>query len=202
MRGASFESERRDWAYNRLVKLFPVNLYNSYGNALDAFDYVSDHRSFTATQTAAIKYLGAGIMLAVNNRLKQKYGIQDEEAELKRELETWARWLRESNGVPVTAGAAAAEDGQRGRGDGLAGAEKGARVAGGAKESWAGGGDLDTAENTFVGFHSGGEEPDELDVTVYGMLAAMRDMRAHEAFTVPAVGEWFAEMEKRVGRVN
>ena len=180
-----FGGARHDWAYNRLVKLFPVNLYNSYGNALDAFNYVSHHRSFSTVQTAAIKYLGASIMLAVNNRLKRKYGIEDEAEELRAELQTWAQWLKENNASSL----AEMEEGRATAGD--EDLERKERAEGGSK-----------ATDNFIGFHSGGENPDDLDVTVYGMLAAMRDMRPHEVFTAPVVGGWFTEMEKRIGRVN
>lgn len=78
-----------DWAHEKLVILFPPNIYRSLGESFEAFRYISASDHFSPAQRLLLRGTGSLFMWAVSGKLKKKYGIEDERGELHAALATW-----------------------------------------------------------------------------------------------------------------
>ena len=78
-----------DWAHDNLVILFPPNIYRSLGESFEAFNYISASDHFSPAQRLLLRGTGSFFMWAVSGKLKKKYGIEDERAELHGALATF-----------------------------------------------------------------------------------------------------------------
>eukprot|EP00793_Prasinoderma_coloniale_P005468 PRCOL_00004876-RA len=72
----------RAWVNDHLVHLLPPNIYRTPAEAMRSFEYVSEVGNFGTFERSAAKYFGAAAMYAISGRLKKKYGIVEERAEL------------------------------------------------------------------------------------------------------------------------
>jgi microsomal prostaglandin-E synthase 2 len=64
----------RAWADAVLVKHLTVNIYRSWGEALQTFDYLTQ-RNFPPWSAAAAKYIGAAAMVAVAGKRRKELGV-------------------------------------------------------------------------------------------------------------------------------
>jgi len=78
-----------------------VNIYRTYEEAMEAFEYISDMNKFSWWQRLSAKYGGAAAMFAVSKKLKQKYNITNEREAL---YECGREWMEELNGKPFHGG--------------------------------------------------------------------------------------------------
>lgn len=79
----------RSWVDRRLVHLLPPNIYRTYSESIQAFDYITDVANFSWSQKIAAKWGGSTVMYAVSKRLKTKYNIVDERKELYDSMNLW-----------------------------------------------------------------------------------------------------------------
>ncbi|MEO5667514.1 MAG: glutathione S-transferase N-terminal domain-containing protein, partial [Bdellovibrionota bacterium] len=85
---AARETELIAWS-DAYVKAIPPLIYNSFPNALKAFDYITTTSQFSWYQRTLIKYSGAGVMVMVAKKSREKQGIKDPEAHYKKLLQQW-----------------------------------------------------------------------------------------------------------------
>jgi len=77
------ESQWFDWVDSKLVHIVTPNIYRTTGEALQAFDYITERGNFNAFEREAARYTGAVAMYALSKLvLKKKYGIEDEREDL------------------------------------------------------------------------------------------------------------------------
>uniref|UniRef100_K3WFT3 Prostaglandin E synthase 2 n=1 Tax=Globisporangium ultimum (strain ATCC 200006 / CBS 805.95 / DAOM BR144) TaxID=431595 RepID=K3WFT3_GLOUD len=78
--GVSFEEEEkwRKWVDEKLILLAPPNIYRTFPESLQSFDYCLTEGKFTATERYMSKYAGAVAMYFIAKKLKTKYDIEDE----------------------------------------------------------------------------------------------------------------------------
>ncbi|KAL6524844.1 hypothetical protein OROMI_030437 [Orobanche minor] len=88
------EKTWRGWVDNHLVHLLSPNIYRSTSEALESFDYITNHGNFSFTEKITAKYAGAAAMYFVSKKLKKKYNITDERAALYEAAETWVDALK------------------------------------------------------------------------------------------------------------
>jgi len=85
----------RQWTNDHLVHLLPPNIYRTPGEALQAFEYISNSSNFSLYERISAKYSGALAMYFIAKRSYKKYNIKDARGELKAALERWA-----AEGIP------------------------------------------------------------------------------------------------------
>ncbi|XP_077220522.1 uncharacterized protein LOC143854429 [Tasmannia lanceolata] len=83
------EKKWRGWVDDHLVHVLSPNIYRNTSEALEAFDYITNHGNFSRTERFTAKYVGAAAMYFVSKRLKKKHNITDERAALYEAAETW-----------------------------------------------------------------------------------------------------------------
>ncbi|KAL4187377.1 hypothetical protein AMTRI_Chr09g38750 [Amborella trichopoda] len=81
------------WVDDHLVHVLSPNIYRSTSEALESFDYITEHSNFTSTERWTVKYAGAAAMYLVSKRLKKRHNITDERAALYEAAETWVEAL-------------------------------------------------------------------------------------------------------------
>lgn len=90
------ETKLLEWSEG-YVRAIPPLIYNNFPNALKAFDYITKTSQFAWHQRALIKYSGAGVMIMVAKKSREKQGIQDPEAHYKKLLQEWTDKLEGRN---------------------------------------------------------------------------------------------------------
>ncbi|KAG9442777.1 hypothetical protein H6P81_018631 [Aristolochia fimbriata] len=83
------EKKWRKWVDDHLVHVLSPNIYRSTGEALEAFDYITQHGNFSFMERFSVKYAGAAAMYFVSKKLKKRHNITDERAALYEAAETW-----------------------------------------------------------------------------------------------------------------
>ncbi|KAG2589509.1 prostaglandin E synthase 2-like [Panicum virgatum] len=87
------EAKWRRWVDEHLVHMLSPNIYRTTSEALESFDYISQHGNFSFTERFAVKYAGAAVMYMVSKKLKKKYNMTDERASLYDAANTWVQAL-------------------------------------------------------------------------------------------------------------
>lgn len=145
------ERQWRSFVDARVIHLLSPNLYRTFGEALESFDYLTQ-RNFPAYVSLPAKYVGAVVMTFVARKLKARHmtGDGDERAHLVRALNEFA--------------------------DGA--------LAGGRA-------------------FAGGDAPNAADVSLFGILRAIRTLRTFEDVMRADSGcrlrPWYDRMQRAVG---
>lgn len=89
--GVSFEDEEkwRKWVDEKLILLAPPNIYRTFPESLQAFDYCLTEGKFSAMERYMSKYAGAVVMFFIAKKLKTKYAIEDEREALYAAIEAY-----------------------------------------------------------------------------------------------------------------
>jgi microsomal prostaglandin-E synthase 2 len=77
-----------DWAEN-YVKAIPPLIYDTFPNALKAFDYITKLSNFSWFQKKTIKYSGALVMKMVGKKYREKFNIPNPPAKVKDYISEW-----------------------------------------------------------------------------------------------------------------
>ncbi|GIY09819.1 prostaglandin E synthase 2 [Caerostris extrusa] len=76
------ERQWRKWADNEFVHLISPNIYRTYDEALQAFNYFSEvgewEKNFSMFERLIVIYVGATAMYFVGKRLKKKYSLKED----------------------------------------------------------------------------------------------------------------------------
>lgn len=83
------EDRWRSWVDDTLVHTLPPNIYRSFGESLQAFDYITTHGNFGGMTRVLSKYTGALAMYLVSKKLKKKYNIEEERPALYDAANEW-----------------------------------------------------------------------------------------------------------------
>jgi microsomal prostaglandin-E synthase 2 len=91
---ASFDSDEAErwaqWCDKELAVYTYPNITRSLSESFEAFGYVDDVPHFSALDKLSIRYLGSVAMLMAQGKIKKKYGIVDERAEMVGKFDEWA----------------------------------------------------------------------------------------------------------------
>ncbi|KAF3796492.1 Prostaglandin E synthase 2 [Nymphaea thermarum] len=90
---SSEENKWRRWVDDHLVHVLSPNIYRNTSEALEAFNYITDHGNFSTMERVSVKYAGAAAMYFVSKKLKKRHNITDERAALYEAAETWVEAL-------------------------------------------------------------------------------------------------------------
>ncbi|PKI45640.1 prostaglandin E synthase 2-like [Punica granatum] len=88
------ENKWRGWVDNHLVHVLSPNIYRTPSEALESFDYITNHGNFSFTERLIAKYTGALAMYMVSKKLKKRHNIIDERGSLYEAAETWVNALK------------------------------------------------------------------------------------------------------------
>ncbi|XP_035212953.1 prostaglandin E synthase 2-like [Stegodyphus dumicola] len=76
------EKEWRKWADDEFVHILSPNIYRTYDEALQAFNYFSEvgewEKNFSTLERLVVIYVGATAMYFIGKRLKKKYALKDD----------------------------------------------------------------------------------------------------------------------------
>jgi len=86
------EAKLLEWS-ETYVRAIPPLIYNSFPNALKAFDYITKSSQFSWAQRKLIKFSGAGVMVMVAKKSRERQGIQDPDAHFTSLLSEWVHKL-------------------------------------------------------------------------------------------------------------
>lgn len=78
------------WVDKELAVYIYPNITRSYAESFNAFAYVEDVPHFSALDKLSNRYLGALAMVFAQGKIKKKYGIVDERAEMLAKLGEWS----------------------------------------------------------------------------------------------------------------
>lgn len=81
------------WSDKRLSVMLYPNITRNLIESLECFSYTSTVSAWSIPHQLLIKYVGAAFMLIANDKIKKKYNIIDERAELKAVLTEWVKAL-------------------------------------------------------------------------------------------------------------
>eukprot|EP00658_Telonema_sp_P-2_P081872 TRINITY_DN8504_c0_g1_i6.p1 TRINITY_DN8504_c0_g1~~TRINITY_DN8504_c0_g1_i6.p1 ORF type:complete len:235 (+),score=74.68 TRINITY_DN8504_c0_g1_i6:74-778(+) len=89
-RGAESDTSKwSEWVDTKLVQALTVSIYRTPEESLQAMSYITAHPELS--WQLVTKYVSAGLMYTISKmKLKKKYGITDERANLYQVLEEWA----------------------------------------------------------------------------------------------------------------
>ncbi len=87
------ENKWLQWADATLVRSLPPLIYGTMGDALKAFDYITQEEKFSWWQKFSVKYSGALVMNMIGKRNAKQLGITNPTATVLNHLQTWAQAL-------------------------------------------------------------------------------------------------------------
>eukprot|EP00041_Stephanoeca_diplocostata_P026613 m.720680 g.720680 ORF g.720680 m.720680 type:complete len:151 (-) comp23006_c0_seq14:2468-2920(-) len=80
----------RTWVNTKLVHLLTANIYNTWAESMQTFDYLLTHGNFPKFQQTLSRYSGAIVMFALSKlKLNKKHGIAHPREELYAELDAY-----------------------------------------------------------------------------------------------------------------
>lgn len=85
------------WADEVLVRALPPLIYQNFGDALKAFDYITREGKFSWIQQRAVKYTGALAMKMVAKKSAKSQGIANPQEHLEKCLDKWAKAMGSQN---------------------------------------------------------------------------------------------------------
>lgn len=87
---AETEEQWRAWINGRFVHIVTANIYNTWGESVQTFDYLLTHGNFGKVNQLMSTYVGAGVMFALSKlKLNKKHGIENPRAELYADCNAW-----------------------------------------------------------------------------------------------------------------
>jgi microsomal prostaglandin-E synthase 2 len=86
------ENQWLEWS-EKYVRSIPPLIYNTYPNALKAFDYITKNTQFAWHQRSLIKFSGAGVMTLVAKKTSKKLGIENPQNYFTQFLNEWSEAL-------------------------------------------------------------------------------------------------------------
>lgn len=81
------------WSDKRLAVMLYPNITRSFAESWECFEYVAHEPTWGTANQWITRSVGAVAMMLANGKIKKKYGIVDERAELKACLEEWTAAL-------------------------------------------------------------------------------------------------------------
>lgn len=87
--GDDQEKQWMDWSDQKLVRALPPLIYQSYGAAVSAFDYITKNGKFSWLQQRMIKYSGAFVMTMVAKKSAKGQGISNPQLHVIELLREW-----------------------------------------------------------------------------------------------------------------
>lgn len=85
------------WADEKLAVLVFPNLCATLSQSYNAFDYVNEVEKWGLLTRLKLQLAGGVAMRLANGKIKKKYGIEDEKADLIQALDTWVNEVGEAN---------------------------------------------------------------------------------------------------------
>lgn len=91
---AALEEQKKwlEWS-EKYVKTIPPLIYDTFPNALKAFDYITKQGKFSWIQKKTVKYSGALVMKMVAKKSKEKYNIPNPPEAIKNYINEWTKGL-------------------------------------------------------------------------------------------------------------
>jgi microsomal prostaglandin-E synthase 2 len=86
------------WSEKKLAVLLYPNITRTFAESWKAFSYVEDVKTWTKMQRVSNRVMGPIAMFMVNGKIKAKYGIKDERAELLALLLEWTEAVGRGSG--------------------------------------------------------------------------------------------------------
>ena len=84
------EQRWRRWVDERLVRLLTVNIYRSWGESFQTFEYIAETGKFNWAEREAARLVGAVMMWGISGRLRKKYDIEgDVRVQLYEAADAW-----------------------------------------------------------------------------------------------------------------
>eukprot|EP01039_Chlorochromonas_danica_P001588 gene1588-1734_t len=84
-----------EWSEKRLAILLYPNITRTFAESWQCFSYAEDVNEWSAVQRLLVRTSGPVAMFFANGRIKKKYSIQDERAELLAVLDEWTEAVGE-----------------------------------------------------------------------------------------------------------
>ena len=98
------EQRWRRWVDERLVRLLTVNIYRSWGESFQTFEYIAETGKFNWAEREGARLVGAVMMWGISGRLRKKYGIEgDVRTQLYEAADAWVDAVGERRCVPTVA---------------------------------------------------------------------------------------------------
>lgn len=79
-----------EWSEKKLAVLLYPNITRNFTESWECFAYTQDVDAWNPVMQLVTRSAGAAAMLVANGKIKKKYNIVDERAELKSELKIWS----------------------------------------------------------------------------------------------------------------
>ena len=86
------ENQLLEWS-NSYVRAIPPLIYDTFPNALKAFDYITKTSQFKWHERKIIKFSGAGVMVLVAKKSRKEQGIENPESHFVSMLKDWVSKL-------------------------------------------------------------------------------------------------------------
>jgi microsomal prostaglandin-E synthase 2 len=84
------EEEWSKWVDERFVHVLTPNIYKTFREAMDSFDYITERGNFGFFERQSARITGAVSMYGISKMvLKKRHGIEDERASLFEETRKW-----------------------------------------------------------------------------------------------------------------
>ena len=94
-----------EWSEKELAVMLYPNITRNFRESWEAFEYCGDVESWSALDRASNRYFGPVAMYFANGKVKKKYNIVHERAELKVVCETWTSAVAKTTDGPFLHGA-------------------------------------------------------------------------------------------------
>ena len=82
------------WSEKKLAVMLYPNISRNLEESWECFSYADDVPTWNYFQRKLVRIAGTGAMTAVNGKIKAKYHIKDERAELKETIQVWTNALQ------------------------------------------------------------------------------------------------------------
>ena len=86
-----------EWSEKKLAVMLYPNITRSYSESFECFEYTNDVKEWSYIERKVTHLLGAFFMSLANGKIKKKYGIVDERAELKQVLNEWTTAIKDKS---------------------------------------------------------------------------------------------------------
>ncbi|GMH39397.1 hypothetical protein BSKO_07295 [Bryopsis sp. KO-2023] len=70
------ENKWRKWVDERFVRIITANIYRTWGESWQTFDYITEHGNFGSVSRHAARAFGSATMWAIGKRMPKKYSIE------------------------------------------------------------------------------------------------------------------------------
>ena len=74
--GTEAEKKWRTWVNERYVRIITANIYRSFGESWETFDYIVKHGNFGTVSRLMTRMFGTATMYVIGTRMPKKYSIE------------------------------------------------------------------------------------------------------------------------------